>query len=99
MDTITSMQAQSIGQAGRMRDGGLWELGVENHSDIAHVCPSQALQHGNQVEKFVIMGVIEPTGDGNSVVWVVEIGGGRVVDNDGLLDVATNVEEVLKEKM
>lgn len=41
------------------------------------------------------MRIREPTADGDSVLWVENIRCGRVIDDDGVLQVASNLREVL----
>lgn len=41
------------------------------------------------------MGIREPTADGHGVLWVEDVRGGRVIDNDGILQVSANLGQVL----
>lgn len=41
------------------------------------------------------MGIGEPTADGHGVLGVEDIGCGRVVDDDGVLEIAANLGQVL----
>ena len=40
------------------------------------------------------MGIGEPTADGYSVLWVVDVGGRRVIDDDGILQVSADLGQV-----
>jgi hypothetical protein len=41
------------------------------------------------------VGIREPTADGHGVLWVEDVGGGRVIDDDGVLQVSANLRQVL----
>lgn len=41
------------------------------------------------------MRIREPTADGNSVLWVEDVRGGRVIDDDSILEIPTNLGEIL----
>jgi hypothetical protein len=56
---------------------------------------SEILEHRYQVEEFVVVCVREPAADGDGVLRMKNVGGGRVVDNDGILEVTANLGEIL----
>ena len=56
---------------------------------------SKVFEYGYQVEEFVIVGVREPAADRDGVLRVEDIRGWRVVDNDGILEVTTDLREIL----
>jgi len=80
------------------RNGVQWCLSksdIENQADVGHVGASQILENGNKIQQLVVMGVRKPTADGHCVLRVEDVGSGRVVDNDGVLEVASDLRKVL----
>lgn len=64
---------------------------IKHQTDIADLLASQILKHGYQVEKLVVVCVREPAADGNGVLRVKDVRRGRVVDDDGVLKIATDL--------
>jgi len=55
----------------------------------------EVFENGYEVQELVIVRIREPTADGDSVLWVENIRRRRVIDDDGVLQVASNLREVL----
>ena len=57
---------------------------IEDQADVSHLRTGEVFENRNQVKKFVIVSVREPTADGNGMLRVENVGCWRVVDNDSL---------------
>jgi hypothetical protein len=68
---------------------------IQDKADVLYVCPSQVLENRDEVEELVVVGIREPTADWHGMLGVENVGCRRVVDNDCLLEVATNLRKVL----
>lgn len=77
-----------------VEDGGL-QGDVEHEADVAHLRAGQVLQDGDQVQQLVVVRVGEPAADGDGVLRVEDVGGGRVVDDDGLAEIAADLRQIL----
>lgn len=60
-----------------------------------HSGTGQVLEDGDQVEKFVVVGVGEPAADGKGVLRMKDVRRRRVIDNDGVLQVSSHLGEIL----
>lgn len=69
---------------------------VQHQTDVADLLASEVLEHWYQVEEFVVVCVREPAADGNGVLRMEDVGSGRIVDDDGVLQVATYLGKILK---
>ena len=69
---------------------------IEHQTNIADLFASKILEDGYQIEEFVIMGVREPAADRDGVLRVEDVRRGRVVDNDSVLQVTTDLREILR---
>ena len=52
---------------------------------------SEVFEDGYQIEEFVIVRVREPAADRDGVLRVEDVRRGRVVDDDGVLEIATDL--------
>ena len=52
-------------------------------------------QHGNVIEEAAIVRVVVPRDDGQAALGLEHVGGGRVVDDDGVFHVATELGHIL----
>ena len=43
---------------------------------------TQLLEEGDELEQLAVLHVVEPRDDRDSVLWMEDVGGRRVVDND-----------------
>lgn len=68
---------------------------IEHQTDVADLVASKVFEYGYQVEEFVIVGVREPAADRDGMLRVEDVRGGRVVDNDSVLEIATDLREIL----
>ena len=68
---------------------------IKDKADVLHVAASKVLEDGDEVEELVVMRVGEPTADGDGVLGVENVRCGRVVDDDGVLEVAADLGEIL----
>ena len=67
---------------------------IKHQTHIPDLAGGQVLEHGDEVEELVVVGVGEPAADGHGVLRVEDVRGGRVVDYDGLAQVAADLGEV-----
>ena len=67
---------------------------VEDHADILDLSPSKILEHRNEVEQFIVVGVREPAADGYHMLRVEDVGRRGVVDDDRVAQVTANLREV-----
>lgn len=68
---------------------------VEDETDILDLRAGQIFENRNQVKKLVIVGIGEPAADGDGVLRMEDIRGGRVVDDDRLSNVAADLRQIL----
>lgn len=61
--------------------------------DVIHL--AQPLEEGDEVQKLGVGHVVKPRGHGHRVVRVEDVGGGGVVHDDDLVQVATQTTQVL----
>lgn len=57
---------------------------VKHKTDIANLRSSQIFQDWNEIEQFIVVRVGEPTADWYGVLWMEDVRGRRVVDNNGV---------------
>jgi hypothetical protein len=69
---------------------------IEHQTNIAHLGASEVFEDGYQIEEFVIVGIREPAADWDGMLRVEDIRGWRVVDNDSVLQVTTDLREILR---
>lgn len=70
---------------------------VKHQTDVADLLASEVLEHRYQVEQFVVVRVREPAADGDGMLRMEDVRRGRVVNDDGVLEVAANLREILKQ--
>jgi hypothetical protein len=58
---------------------------------------SKVFEDWYQIKEFVVMCVGEPAADWDSMLRVKDIRGWRVIDDDGLFEIATDLRKVLLE--
>ncbi len=68
---------------------------IQNQADILYDRASKILEDRDEVEKFVVVRIREPTADGNGMLRVEDVRGRRVVDDDGVLQVSADLGEIL----
>lgn len=68
---------------------------IEDETDIRNLGASQILENGNQVQQFVVMSVREPAADRNGVLRVEYVRGRRVVDDDGIFQITSDLGQIL----
>jgi len=68
---------------------------VEHQADVRDVGAGQVFQHGNQIEKFVVVGIAEPAADGHGVLRMEDVARGRVVDDDCFPQIAAHHAQIL----
>jgi hypothetical protein len=69
---------------------------IEHQADVADLVASEVFEDGYQIEEFVIVRVREPAADRDGVLRVEDVRRGRVVDNNSVLQVATDLREILR---
>lgn len=69
----------------------LLERHVEHQTDVAHLVTGEIFENGYQVEQFVVVRVGEPTADRDGVLRVENVRSGRVVDDDCVLEIASDL--------
>jgi hypothetical protein len=67
---------------------------IEYQAHISHLRASQVLEDRNKVEEFIVMSVRKPTTDRYSMLGVENVRSWRVVDNDGFLQISTNLGQI-----
>lgn len=68
---------------------------IQDEADILYARCCKIFKNGYQIQKLIVMSVREPTADGDSMLWVENIRGGRVVDDDGVFQVSSDFRKVL----
>lgn len=76
------------------RECGLLECDVEDQTDVLNCRARKILEHRNQVKQFIIVSIREPTADRYSMLGVEDVGGRRVIDDDGVLQVPSDLRKV-----
>ena len=87
-------RAESARRDRGKRIGSPSEAAVEHAPDILDV--RQVGEEEDEVVQLRVVRVVEPRRDGNSVVWVEDVGRRRVVDDDRLVDRPTKLRQVLR---
>lgn len=73
---------------------GILKSDVQYQADVGDVGARQVLEDRNKIKEFVIVGIQEPTADGNGMLWVENVRRRRVVDDDGVLEVSPYLRQV-----
>jgi hypothetical protein len=68
---------------------------IKDQADVPHVGASQVFEDGDEVQQLVVVGIREPTADGNGVLRVEDVRCRRVVDDDGVLQVSADLRQIL----
>lgn len=68
---------------------------IKHQANIADLSSGEVLEDGYQIEKFVVVSIRKPAADRNRVLGMEDVRGGRVVNDYGILEVATNLREIL----
>lgn len=78
-------------------NGERWTLksDIEDQADVLHVGACQVFENGNEIEQFVVVRVREPAADRNRVLRVEDVRRRRIVDDDGVLQIAAHLRQVL----
>lgn len=58
----------------------------------------KVLENRDQIKQLIVVSVREPATDGNRVLRVEDIGGGGVINDNGFLQVATDLGEILNSR-
>lgn len=64
---------------------------VQDHADILDLGPCEILENRDEIEQLIVMSVREPATDGNRVLRVEDVGCGGIIDDDGFLQVSTDL--------
>jgi hypothetical protein len=67
---------------------------VQNQADICDIDSCQILKDGYEVQQFVIVRVGKPTADGHSMLGVEDVGSRRVIDDDCVLKISSDLREI-----
>lgn len=68
---------------------------VQDQADVPYSRASQVLEDWDEIKQLVVVSVREPAADGNGVLRMEDVRGRRVVDDDGVLEVAANLRQIL----
>jgi hypothetical protein len=79
----------------RKRGNETLKSDIEDQADVPDGGASQVFENGDEIEQLVVVGIREPTADGDGVLRVENVRGRRVVDDDGVLQVAAHLRQVL----
>lgn len=71
------------------------QCNIEDQAHVADLGAGKVLENRNEVQEFVVVRVREPAADGNGVLRVENVRRGRVVDDDGVLEITTNLRQIL----
>ena len=74
---------------------GISESDVKDQADIGNVGAGEVFENGYKVQQLVVVRVRKPAADRNSVLGVEYVGGRRVVDDDGVFQISSNLRKVL----
>lgn len=66
---------------------------VEDRTNVVHL--RQVCKHADHVHQFGVVRIVEPRGHRDGVLWVKDVGGGRVVDDDAVVDRPPQLRQVL----
>lgn len=73
----------------------LLQSNIQDQAYIANLTAGKIFQNRNQVEKFIIVCVREPAADGDGVLRMEDVRRRRVVNDNGVLEFATNLGKIL----
>lgn len=62
-------------KSGREMKQGVLESDIKNQADILDDGPRQVFENGNEVQKLIIVGIREPTADGDGMLGVEDVRG------------------------
>lgn len=68
---------------------------IENEADVLDIGAGKILEYRDQVQQLVVVCVREPAADGDGVLRVEDVRGRRVVDDDGILQIPSDLGEIL----
>jgi hypothetical protein len=71
------------------------ESDVEDQADVGDIGSSEIFENGNKVQQLIVVSIREPTADGDSMLRVENVRRRRVVDDDGILEVSSDLRKVL----
>lgn len=92
----TNERTRSKGYLGRKKVRDLRSQGdIQDHADVLNLSPSKILEHGNEIQQFIVMSVREPATDGYRVLRVENVGSWGIVDDDRLTEITANLGEIL----
>lgn len=73
----------------------LLQRNVQHKTDVADLWSREILEYGDEIEKLVVMRVGEPAADRDCVLRVEDVRCRRVVDDDGFLEVSSDLGKIL----
>lgn len=65
--------------------------GVKHETHVLDLTARKVFKNGDQVQKFIVVGVRKPAADRYGVLGMEYVRRGRVVNNDGLPEVTTDL--------
>jgi hypothetical protein len=68
---------------------------IKHQANIADLGTGKVLKHWYQIQKFVVVSIRKPAADRDRVLRVENVRRGRVVNDDGVLEIATDLGKVL----
>ncbi len=74
--------------------GEILQRHVQHQADVPDVGGGEVFQHGDQIQKLVVVGVGEPRRDRDSVLRVEDVGCRGVVNNDCLAERSADLAEI-----
>ena len=70
------------------------ESDVQHQANVFHVGTGKVFQNWNEIQELVVMRIREPTADWDRVLGVEDIRSWRVVDDNGVFEVTSNLRKV-----
>jgi hypothetical protein len=68
---------------------------IKHQANIADLGTGKVLKHWYQIQKFVVVSIRKPAADRDRVLRVENVRRGRIVDDDGVLEVSTDLGKIL----
>ena len=74
--------------------GHVLERDIEYQTHVLNLRARQILENGNQIRQFIVVSITEPAADRDGVLWVEDVAGGGVVDDDGFAKISADLAEI-----
>lgn len=71
------------------------QCNIEHQTNVADLIAREIFQYRYQIEEFIVVCIREPAADWYCVLRVEDVRRGRVIDDNGILEVTANLGEIL----